>query len=165
VGSGQIVAFPPFFDHPLCFLKVTEPMLVQTFIPKLAVKAFDVGILHRSAGIDEVVFHSLFLSPAKHGLAGKLWSIIQYQQPPADHSLLFGLPAVVGVVGNAVLPAQIPHLNPSLGLLQNPDDLPLAEPAAFHGESPNSLIYRRTLTSTGIVSGGKITLHRRLNST
>jgi hypothetical protein len=39
------------------------------------------------------------------------------------------------MVGDAVLAAQVPHLNPSLSLFQNSDDLFFAEPAAFHGES------------------------------
>ncbi len=54
-------------------------MLIQTFVPKLAVEALDVGILHGSAGIDEVELHSSFLCPAEHGLAGELRSVVHYQ--------------------------------------------------------------------------------------
>jgi hypothetical protein len=39
------------------------------------------------------------------------------------------------MIGNPMLAAQVPDLNPSLSLLQNLDDLLLAEPAAFHVES------------------------------
>jgi hypothetical protein len=48
---------------------------------------------------------------------------------------VFGLPAVVGVVLDTVLAAQVPHLDPGLGPLQDPNDLFLGKPAAFHLDS------------------------------
>ena len=44
VGSGQIVVSPTMFDRLLCLPQVTEPVLIQALLPKLAIEAFDVGV-------------------------------------------------------------------------------------------------------------------------
>jgi hypothetical protein len=79
VGSGQVVVDPPFRHHPRRLRQVPELVLVQAFIPKLAVEALDVGILHRFSWVYEVELHSAFLRPAEHGLASKLRTVVQHQ--------------------------------------------------------------------------------------
>ncbi len=44
MGPGQVVAFPPFPYHPSGLLQVVEPVLIQAFIPQLAVETLNVGI-------------------------------------------------------------------------------------------------------------------------
>ena len=78
MGSGQIVVLPPFFHHGPCLLRVTEPVLVQAFIPKLAIEALDVGVLRGFTWVDEVQLNPSLLSPAEHRLAGELRSVIHH---------------------------------------------------------------------------------------
>ncbi len=64
VGSGPVVVLPPFFDYLLGLLQIVEPVLVQAFIPKLAVEALNVGVLSGFPRVDEVQFHPSLLRPA-----------------------------------------------------------------------------------------------------
>lgn len=46
MGPFFVVFSPPRFNHELGFLQGQKPMLVETFIAKLAVEALDKGVLH-----------------------------------------------------------------------------------------------------------------------
>ncbi len=46
----QVVILTPGFNELLCAIQAYENVVVQAFIPELAVKAFDIGILSRFAG-------------------------------------------------------------------------------------------------------------------
>ena len=45
---------------------------VQTLVTQLAVEAFDVAVLHRLAGTDEVQIHIVLVSPVIQRLRGEL---------------------------------------------------------------------------------------------
>ena len=78
MGSGRVIACPPFFDHLLGLLQFVELALVQTFNPELAVEAFDVAVLSGFPRIDEVQLHSSLLRPSEHGLTGELRSVVHH---------------------------------------------------------------------------------------
>ncbi len=59
----RVVVDPPVFDDFACFTDAREPVLVQAFLSEPAIEAFDVGILGRLAGINEVQLNALVISP------------------------------------------------------------------------------------------------------
>ena len=52
------------------------------------------------------------------------------------HAAVFLLPAVVGLLRDTVLAAELEHGDPRLGFLQHTDDLFFAEPTSSHSTSP-----------------------------
>ena len=52
VRPDLVVVLPPGSDGGPCLRQRLEPMLVQAFVPELAVEALDVAILHRPARLD-----------------------------------------------------------------------------------------------------------------
>ena len=65
--SVLIVLSPPGFDYELRFRQSHKPVLVETFIPKLAVEALDKRILHRLSGLNKVQMHALLRGPRIQG--------------------------------------------------------------------------------------------------
>lgn len=58
--SAFFVVFPaPGFDHELRFLEGQKPVLIETFIPKLAVEALDKGVLQPVSRLNEVQVHAM----------------------------------------------------------------------------------------------------------
>ena len=53
-------------------------MLVQTFITKLAVEAFDVAVLHRLARLDQQMSKAICLAPAPEDTAGEFGTVVGY---------------------------------------------------------------------------------------
>ena len=51
-------------------------MVIQAFVPKLAVEALDVAVLHRSARLNEDVANPVGLCPCHESPAGELWAIV-----------------------------------------------------------------------------------------
>lgn len=51
-------------------------MLVEAFVPGLAVEAFDVALLHRLARFDQQVLDAVSLRPRDEGPAGELRAIV-----------------------------------------------------------------------------------------
>jgi hypothetical protein len=47
VWTHRVVVDPPGFDHRVGFGDAEKPVLIQTFIAKLSVETFDVGVLDR----------------------------------------------------------------------------------------------------------------------
>ena len=54
VGSDLVIFLPPGFDQETGFVEGGEPVLVEAFIAKLAVEAFDESVLGGFARGDEV---------------------------------------------------------------------------------------------------------------
>src|SRR6184192_2790837 len=71
---------PPLLDDPACIVEVEEPVLVEALVAKLAVEAFDVGILDWLAGADEVQLHPDPVGPGVEGLPGELWAVVHHDE-------------------------------------------------------------------------------------
>lgn len=53
VGPDGVVVFSPGFNDLASFFEACKPVLIETFIPELAVERFHIGILCRLAGLDK----------------------------------------------------------------------------------------------------------------
>jgi len=65
--------------------------------------------------------------------------LLDLPQPPRlpdSQAAVLGLPVVVALLADLVRAAQVPDVRPGLALLQNPDDLLLAETTLPHPGSP-----------------------------
>ena len=51
-------------------------MLIKTLVPKLAIQAFDKGILRWFAGLNKAKCDTCFLAPEEHSFASELGSIV-----------------------------------------------------------------------------------------
>jgi len=69
------------------FAQTQEPVLVQAFVPHLAVEALDESILHRLPRFDEVQLHALLVGPHIQSLARKLRPVIRHQDLRQPSSL------------------------------------------------------------------------------
>lgn len=54
MGPKGIVFGAPFFNKQSGFFECRKPFLIEEFFPKAAIKAFNVAVLGRLGGIDEV---------------------------------------------------------------------------------------------------------------
>jgi hypothetical protein len=70
VWAALVVVEAPGFDDVSCLIQRSEQVLVEAFIPVLAIEAFDVGVLHRLAGTDEVQLDAFLVCPGIQRLAG-----------------------------------------------------------------------------------------------
>jgi len=61
-----IVFPPPGFNLALRFLQRQQPVLVEALIPKLAIEAFDQGILDRFPWLNKVEVHAVLRDHGKH---------------------------------------------------------------------------------------------------
>jgi hypothetical protein len=75
-----IVLSSPGFNHELRFLQRQKPVLVETFIPKLAVEALDKRILHRLPRLNEVQVHPMLGGPGIQGRPGEFRPVVQDQR-------------------------------------------------------------------------------------
>ena len=64
-----VVVDPPGFDRRLRVGQADKPVLVQTFVAKLPVEAFDVRVLDRLAGSNEAQRHAARVRPGIEGRA------------------------------------------------------------------------------------------------
>lgn len=64
VRAFGVVIDPPVFNDLLRFADAGEPMLVQAFFAVPPVEAFDVGVLRRLAGVDEIELNAMIVSPS-----------------------------------------------------------------------------------------------------
>jgi hypothetical protein len=53
MGAVVVVVMSPVVDDRAHVAQTGEPVLRQAFIPEATLEAFDVGVLHRLAGLDE----------------------------------------------------------------------------------------------------------------
>lgn len=74
--SLVIVFLAPVTDDFSGMSDVFESVLVQTFVTQLAVKAFDVAVLHGLAGIYEDVVDLPGIRPLIHRITGELRTVI-----------------------------------------------------------------------------------------
>lgn len=75
-----IVVDPPFLDDFLGFTDACEPVLVQAFLAISPVEAFDLGVLGRFAGVDEIKLDAVIISPSIHRVPAQFRSIINDQE-------------------------------------------------------------------------------------
>jgi hypothetical protein len=78
VGTDFVVVAPPGFNLCSCVRQVEEPVLVQAFVPELAVEAFDEGVLDGLAGSDELNPDLGMVGPLVEGAAGELGTVVAY---------------------------------------------------------------------------------------
>jgi len=79
--SGQqmisgIVILPPFFQRFAGIGQRTEKRLVQTFVPQLAVIAFDKAVLLGVRGCDVMPIEPSILNPFEDSHAGELGAVV-----------------------------------------------------------------------------------------
>ena len=85
-----IVIHPPSIQNVSRLSQAQEQFAIQTLIPQLAIKAFHVSILPRTARLDEQCSDLRFLEPLLHGLGRELWAVItaDVSWPAADREQL-----------------------------------------------------------------------------
>src|SRR5665811_1980997 len=76
VRPDFVVVLPPGGDGGSGLRQCLEPMLVQAFVPELAVKALDVTVLHRPARLDQDVANPMGLRPSHESAAGEFGSVV-----------------------------------------------------------------------------------------
>ena len=52
-----------------------KPVLVETFITRPSVEAFDAGVLVRLAGLDQTQLHTTCVRPSRHGFAAEVLAV------------------------------------------------------------------------------------------
>src|SRR5436305_1398230 len=71
-----VVVASPRADHDSCMFEGAEVVIVEAFISKLAIKAFDIRVLRRLAGSNEFEINAAGVSPSIQSSAGELRSLI-----------------------------------------------------------------------------------------
>lgn len=61
--SFSVVVLPPHFAHHPNFAEAVKQVSIQQFSTNAAVLSFNVGVLHRTAGLDELQGDLLFFTP------------------------------------------------------------------------------------------------------
>lgn len=74
--SNLVVVLPPDSDGVPGLWQRLEPMLIQAFIPELAVEALDVAVLHRAARLNQNVTNAMGLRPGHESAAGEFRSVV-----------------------------------------------------------------------------------------
>ena len=74
--SDVVVVLSPLINFIASFVQTSKPMLIQAFVPELAVQAFNKGVLCRLAWLDKSKRDAGFLAPEEHSFAGELSSIV-----------------------------------------------------------------------------------------
>ena len=76
MGPDLVVVLPPDRDGMPGLWQRLKPMLVQAFVPELAVEALDVAVLHRPARLYQDVANPMGLCPCHEGTAGEFRPIV-----------------------------------------------------------------------------------------
>ena len=74
--SLLIVISSPGRNEYFRVMQITEPVFIQTLIPKFAVEALDVGILGRFSRLNQQRWDTVLVRPLIEDLAGKLRPLI-----------------------------------------------------------------------------------------
>ena len=74
--SSLVVIESPRSNGQAGLVQRLKPVLVQTFIPESAIKALDVGVLSRTAWLDQDVLDAVLLGPCHECPASELWSVV-----------------------------------------------------------------------------------------
>jgi hypothetical protein len=76
VWSALVLIDTPGFEDVSYPIKCPEQVLVEAFIPVPSIEAFDVGVLGRFAGTDEVGLAAFLVHPDIKRLAGELGTVV-----------------------------------------------------------------------------------------
>src|ERR1017187_9898763 len=76
VRPDLVVVLAPFRQGDTRLVQVLEPVLVEAFVAKLAVEAFDVAVLHGPARLDQQVPDVVGLRPANEDPTGELRPVV-----------------------------------------------------------------------------------------
>jgi len=76
VWSGFVVVYSPELDRRSRISEACEPALVQAFVPRFAVEALDVAILHGLVRLDEVQPHAVVVRPLVERVAREFTPVI-----------------------------------------------------------------------------------------
>jgi len=79
VGPVLVVIDPPVLDDPFSLGQCGEPVQIQAFLAETAIEAFDVSILGRLAGVDEIELHAVIIGPSIQSPAPELRAVINRQ--------------------------------------------------------------------------------------
>ena len=71
-----VVVLPPDSDRVPGLRQRVEPMLVQAFVPKIAVETFNVAVLHWAARLNQDVANPVSLSPRHECATGEFGSVV-----------------------------------------------------------------------------------------
>lgn len=76
VRSDLVVVLAPDGDDLAGLGQGFEPVLIEAFIPELAVEALDVGVLSWLAWLNQDVLYASCLHPGHEGSACELWAVV-----------------------------------------------------------------------------------------
>ena len=76
VRPTLVVVLPPSFDLSSSIVNRLEPVHVETFVPRRAVEAFDVGVVRGRARPTEVEAHFVVIGPKIQQMTGKFAAIV-----------------------------------------------------------------------------------------
>src|SRR4029450_8688589 len=74
-----VVIDAPRFDQRAGFGDARKPVLVQAFVAKLPVEAFNKGVLDRLARSDEAQLHAADVGPGVEGAAAEFRAVVHHQ--------------------------------------------------------------------------------------
>ena len=74
VWSDLVVVLPPACNALPGLRQRFKPLLIQAFIPELAVEALDVAVLHRLTRFNQDVAYPVLMCPGQERTAGELVS-------------------------------------------------------------------------------------------
>src|ERR1035438_3687422 len=80
VWAHLVVINSPVFDGFPCVVQSEKPVLIQTFLTKFPMEAFDVSVLHRSSRRDEVQCDLIRASPLVQSLGGKFGAMFDHNR-------------------------------------------------------------------------------------
>jgi hypothetical protein len=86
---GLIIIYPPCLDDLPNLIETHEPVLVQTFIPELAVEALHVAIINRFAWTNELQLDAARICPGIYRVADKLRTIVYWEGVTVGHYILY----------------------------------------------------------------------------
>lgn len=76
--QGKLQIAPLHIDDFPCVNNIAEPMLIQVFIAKAAIKTLYKPVLCRLTGLDKPQLHAMHISPLIKGFTGKLRPLASY---------------------------------------------------------------------------------------
>ena len=74
-----VIVDPPFFDDFSGLTNAGEPVLVQAFLAVSSVETFDIGVLGRFAGVDEIELDAVIISPSIQRAPAQFRAVINDQ--------------------------------------------------------------------------------------
>src|SRR4029077_8522194 len=77
----RVVVHPPGLDQLSCLSQIHEPVLVQAFVSKLPVEAFNERVLRRLPSFDEVQPRLNMTIPLIHPTAWELCPVVHLNRP------------------------------------------------------------------------------------